>query len=76
MEWSVETMHWLLDVHYAEDDCRIINKTIQKNLSLLRKFALNLIKQYKLRTNSTRAISKIMFDCLLDSDMIFRILEN
>jgi predicted transposase YbfD/YdcC len=76
MEWSVETMHWLLDVHYAEDDCRIINKTIQKSLSLLRKFALNLIKQYKLRTNSTRAISKIMFDCLLDSDMIFRILEN
>ncbi len=23
MEWAVESMHWLLDVHYGEDYCRI-----------------------------------------------------
>jgi len=22
-EWSVETMHWLLDVHFDEDRCRV-----------------------------------------------------
>lgn len=66
MEWSVESMHWLLDVHYGEDFCRIANKTIQLNLNMLRKFSLNLIKQYKSPTSSKRAISKIMLDCLLD----------
>lgn len=76
MEWSVETMHWLLDVHYDEDYCRIQNRTIQQNLNLLRKFSISLLKQYKNRTNSKRAISKIMLDCLLEPTQICRILEN
>lgn len=70
MEWAVESMHWLLDVHYGEDFCRVANKTIQLNLNMLRKFSLNLIKQYKSRTSSKKALSKIMFDCLLDPDRI------
>ena len=32
MEWAVESMHWLLDVHYGEDYCRIANKAAQQNL--------------------------------------------
>ena len=41
----VRRMHWLLDVHYSEDYCRIANKTAQQNLNLLRKFALSLLKR-------------------------------
>ena len=66
MEWAVETMRWILDVHFSEDYCRIVNRTIQQNLNVLRKFALSIIKQFKASTNSKRVISKIMFDCLLD----------
>lgn len=76
MEWSVESMHCLLDVHYGEDYCRIQNRTIQQNLNMLRKLALGLIKQYKSKVGSNRAISKIMFDCLLDTNAILPILEN
>lgn len=72
----METMHWLLDVHFEEDLCRIQDKTIQRNLNMLRKFALSLIKQYKERVTSKRAISKIMFDCLLDCGTISVILQN
>ena len=43
----VRRMHWLLDVHYSEDYCRIVNKTAQQNLKLIRKFALSLLKLYK-----------------------------
>ena len=75
MEWSVESMHWLLDVHFEEDYCRVEDKNIQQNLNMLRKLAMNFIKQYKERLKSKRAISKIMFDCLLDPfficDVIF-----
>ena len=35
MEWAVETMHWLLDVHYGEDYCRIENRTAQQNRTLM-----------------------------------------
>ena len=76
MEWAAETMHWLLDVHYGEDYCRIENRTIQQNLNLLQKFSLSLLKQYKARNSSKRAMSKIMLDCLLESSKICEVLEN
>lgn len=77
MEWSVETMHWLLDVHLGEDSCRVEDKTIQQNLNMLRKLAINLIKQYKEKPAPKRPVSKIMFDCLLDSSFICTVLfEN
>ena len=76
MEWTVETMHWLLDVHYSEDFCRVVNQTIQQNLNMLRKFALNLIRLFKSKTNSKRPISKIMFSCLLNPSEICAIFEN
>jgi len=66
LEWSVETLHWLLDVHFDEDHCRIEDKTVQQNLNIIRKIALNTIKCYKANTNNKRPISKIMLDCTLD----------
>ncbi len=52
MEWSVETMHWLLDVHFGEDFCRVEDRNIQQNLNMLRKAALNLIKHHKERAGA------------------------
>lgn len=74
MEWAVESIHWLLDVHYGEDYLRVVNPTIQENINHLRKFALNLLKQFKKNTASKRPLSKLMFDCLLDFNVISRIL--
>lgn len=76
MEWSVETMHWLLDVHFQEDGCRVEDQNIQQNLNMLRKAAINLIKRYKERAGSKRSMSKLMFDCLLNPYFISDILEN
>ena len=75
-EWSVETMHWLLDVHFDEDYFRVANQTIQKNTNMLRKFALSIIKQYKQNVVSKRPLSQIMFDCLLSSCNILRVLDK
>ena len=76
MEWTVETMHWMLDVHFGEDFCRVEDQNVQQNLNMLRKAALNLIKRHKERTESKRPVSKIMFDCLLNPCVILEILEN
>ena len=76
MEWSVESMHWLLDVHFGEDKCRVEDKTVQSNLNIFRKAAINLIKLYKTRANSKKAISKIMLDCLLEPMHILNIMHE
>ena len=44
--WEVENkLHWVLDVVFREDDCRSRTGYSPENFSLLRHFALNLIKK-------------------------------
>jgi predicted transposase YbfD/YdcC len=48
--WSVEnSLHWVLDIAFKEDDIRARDRYAAENLSILRKIALNLIKQEKSR---------------------------
>lgn len=76
MEWSVEAMHWLLDVHFEEDWCRAEDKNIQQNLNIFRKCAINLIKLFKSETQSKKPMSNIMLDCLLDSQTLLQIVDR
>ena len=48
--WSIETgLHWVLDMAFAEDQARHRAKNVAQNMTILRHFALNLIKQDKTR---------------------------
>lgn len=76
MEWSVESMHWLLDVHFEEDWCRVEDRNVQQNLNIARKAAINLIKLFKQHTKTKKAISKIMLDCLLNENNILRLVRQ
>jgi predicted transposase YbfD/YdcC len=43
--WSIESMHWILDVVFGEDASRIRNGEGTENFGFLRKFVLSLLKQ-------------------------------
>jgi predicted transposase YbfD/YdcC len=44
--WSIENeLHWLLDIAFREDDCRIRQGHAAENMAVLRHIALNLLKQ-------------------------------
>lgn len=46
--WSIENfLHWVLDVSFNEDACRIRKDHAPQNFSLLRQIALNLLNQEK-----------------------------
>ena len=75
-EWSVETMHWLLDVHFYEDMCRVHDATIQQVCNMGRKIALNLIKTYKQKTNSKSSLKSIMLKALINPSFILKILQT
>ena len=70
MEWSVESMHWLLDVHFQEDKTSIYDMNVQKILNTVRKIALNLIRIYKTANHKpNKALNGIMKDNLFDLDV-------
>ena len=46
--WGIEnSCHWVLDMTFAEDDCRIRVGDGAENLAILRRMSLNLLKQEK-----------------------------
>jgi hypothetical protein len=59
-------MHWLLDVHFAEDRTRVWDMNGQKLLNTMRKTALNLTKDYKAKTGSKAPLSKVLKRNLFD----------
>ena len=49
--WSIEnSLHWVLDVAFDEDQCRVRVGNAAQNLAILRQIALNLLKQEKTAT--------------------------
>lgn len=48
--WGVENcVHWVLDVVFAEDQSRVRERTAATNLALLRRLALNMLRQNGVR---------------------------
>jgi len=75
LEWGVEAMHWLLDVHFAEDKTRVWDMNLQKLLNIMRKIALNLSKEYKAKTESKTPISGVLKRNLFDLNNLVRFLD-
>jgi len=67
MEWAVESMHWLLDVHFQEDKTAVYDMNVQKILNTVRKIVLNLVRIYRDANHKpSTALSSVMKDNLFD----------
>lgn len=75
-EWKVESMHWLLDVNLKEDLTKLKEESAQKNMNIIRKIALNSMKRYKESNRVSDSISGIMQDCLMDPELLIKVLRN
>ena len=53
--WSIENqLHWVLDVTFGEDACRIRTANAPENIALLKRWSINLLNQEKSFQRSTR----------------------
>jgi predicted transposase YbfD/YdcC len=70
--WSIENQcHWVLDVAFREDESRI--RVGQQNVGLIRKVALNMLKQEK---TSKRGIAARRKKAGWDNEYLFRVLSG
>ncbi len=59
-------MHWMLDVHFAEDKTQTRDIRIQKNLNMMRKIVINFVKQYQQSLEKHVPMSRIIHANLFD----------
>ena len=68
--WAIESMHWVLDVNFREDDSRTRERTLGNNLSWLRRFAVGLLKRHP----SKDSLRGKMIRCSLNSEFLAEVL--
>jgi predicted transposase YbfD/YdcC len=68
--WGIESMHWVLDVNFREDDSRTRERTLGNNLSWLRRFAITLLKRHP----DKDSLRGKMMSCMLSTDYLTQVL--
>lgn len=71
--WHIEnSLHWVLDIAFREDECRIRKGNGPQNFAILRHIALNLLKQ---ETSSKSGIKNRRLRAGWDDDYLLSVLE-
>jgi predicted transposase YbfD/YdcC len=68
--WGIESMHWVLDVNFREDDSRTRERTLGNNLSWLRRFAVTLLKRHGVKDS----LRGKMIRCLMNTEFLTEVL--
>jgi predicted transposase YbfD/YdcC len=68
--WGIESMHWVLDVNFREDDSRTRERTLGNNLSWLRRFAVGLLKRHPVKDS----LRGKMLRCRMNTDFLTEVL--
>lgn len=72
--WGIEnSCHWVLDVVFREDDCRIRVGNAAENLSTLRRLAMNLLRREK---SDKRGIQVKRLRAALDETYLLKVLRS
>ncbi len=68
--WGIESMHWVLDVNFREDDSRTRERVLGSNRSWLRRFAVTLLKGHPI-SDSLRGK---MIRCMMNTEFLAEVL--
>ncbi len=70
--WGIESMHWVLDVIFREDESRTRERTLGNNLSWIRRFAVGLLKRHP-KKDSLRGK---MIRCMMNPEFLAEVLTS
>ena len=73
--WKIESLHWLLDVVFSEDECRILSENGLKSLNIFRKFALLLHRRFMQSLSKKKSLKSNMLKCLMNDYLLSQVLS-
>jgi predicted transposase YbfD/YdcC len=74
--WTVEnSLHWVLDVVFAEDAHRTRTLKAAENLAVLRRIALNLLKHHTAKTGLKGSLKGMRYRASLREDFLLEVLR-
>ena len=68
--WGIESMHWVLDVNFREDDSRIRERTLGDNLGWLRRFAVTLLRRHPIKDSLRGKMAR----CMMNTEFLTEVL--
>jgi predicted transposase YbfD/YdcC len=72
--WGIENqLHWVLDVAFSEDNCRIRKDNAPQNLAVIRQIALNLLGREK---SLKVGVKNKQFRAAMDNDYLLKVLTT
>jgi predicted transposase YbfD/YdcC len=72
--WGIEIMHWHLDVTFKEDSNKTIEETANKNMNIIRKWALSILKLLDMGKKMSLKLKRFSINCKPD-EYISKIME-
>lgn len=74
--WRIESLHWMLDQDFSEDDCRLESNNAQKTLNAFRKLALSLHRNIIKKRRSKLSVKSNLLTCMLNPNALIDLLRN
>lgn len=74
--WKIESMHWMLDVDFGEDDCRLLNPNAHQIMNIMRKNAIALHRNHiaAMPQKTKPSVKKHMLRSLLSEQLLLDVL--
>ena len=76
--WKIESMHWILDAVFSEDDCRILSTNGQITLNVFRKSAVAFHKSHVsgLKQKTKPSLKNSMLKSLMSDDHLLKVITS
>jgi predicted transposase YbfD/YdcC len=74
--WGIESLHWMLDADFSEDECALLSENGQKTLNIFRKLALLLHKNYMATQTKKRSIKSNLLRCLMSESALLELIRS
>jgi predicted transposase YbfD/YdcC len=73
--WRIEnSLHWVLDVVFGEDRCRVAHEKAARNLAILRRLAYNILRSYP--DPQTKSLKRRMAWCAGNFGYLLKVLSH
>jgi len=74
--WKIESLHWMLDVVFSEDECRILSENGHKTLNSFRKLALLIHKRFISENRKKSTVKAHLLSCLMNETLLTQLCKN